>query len=119
MATDINPYLSAFAKFLPATSRYGAVSSSCGALAGFLAPYIGQEVWTAFSLGFLLPIGPMVFYYSRIKTLEAELGQWKRLKEKNAISAAEMTQLRTLTIAAFAAKRYGPSAPSSAKDTVG
>lgn len=102
--------LNGLAAFLPAATRYGAVSSTCGAAAGFLAPAVHQPTEMAFALGFLLPVGPMVLFFSSARRLRTELKLWDDWQKAGVITQDEERKLRRTTLYALTIRWYGAAA---------
>lgn len=82
---------------------------SCGAVAGFLAHPFGANHWLWFVFGSLLPMLPLMGYFSSTFALRRSIETWKKLKEDQVITDAQLRQLRRIAIDWYTITWYGAS----------
>lgn len=107
---------------VPRITRYTGASGTFGAVTGFLSPNLGISVELGFAMGFILPLGPLVWLCNGEWWIRRELATWKRWETDGVITAAEAEELKQVTLRAMRKHRYGvkeenPPEPVKAKRT--
>jgi hypothetical protein len=107
-------WLKGLVGFVGVSSRYSAAGLTFGALAMFVAPWLRMDPWAAFFAGFLLPFGPLYFWFTSDKAMGRRLGTLKKWKDDGVLTENEHDALRADAIRWYSERVYGKSAPAAA-----
>ena len=94
-------------------SLYGGVCLSCGGLAVLASHAFHANPLLWFTAAFALPIGPLYYYLSSGRVMEARLARWKRWKDEGLIGVGQYEQLRKDALAWYTARHFPLRSPSA------
>jgi hypothetical protein len=88
-------------------SRYVAAGATVAGLAVLVSPHIGVAPEYCGVAGFVLPLGPLTWWFNRASAVRSELERWQGWQAAGLITHDDVKRLKEQTLRAHVTHLYG------------